>query len=141
MLCTDDHLQETSPLYFMFSMNYFNLSVARVNLHIGRSTSVFRPSLRKPSSLIWSKGQNHSTKVHNASWKRRGFYSFSTRGLSNAFYIVKMSGWVTSCNSPVVNWHRAAKTETIFARRSNLNAKDWAWRVVEKGRVRSNSWQ
>lgn len=101
----------------------------------------FRPSLRKPSSLIWSKGQNHSTKVHNASWKRRGFYSFSTRGLSNAFYIVKMSGWVTSCNSPVVNWHRAAKTETIFARRSNLNAKDWAWRVVGEGRVRSNSWQ
>ena len=96
VLCTDDHLQETSPLYFMFSMNYFNLSVGRVNLHIGRSTSVFRPSLRKPSSLIWSKRQNHSSKVHNESWKRRGFYSFSTRGLSNAFYTVKMSGWVTS---------------------------------------------
>ena len=81
---------------FMFPMNYLNLSVARVNLHIGRSSSVFRPSNSTPSSLIWSKRRNHSTKEHIESWKRRGFYSFSTRGLSNAFCTVKMNGWVTS---------------------------------------------
>ena len=57
MLCVDDCVHKTS--YFIASLKLLQFICCGVNLHIGRSSSVFRPSLRKPSPVIWSERQSH----------------------------------------------------------------------------------
>ena len=57
MLCFDGYVHKTS--YFIVSLKLLQFICWGVNLHIGRSTSVFRPSLRKPSPVIWSERQSH----------------------------------------------------------------------------------
>ena len=61
--------------------------------------------------------------------KKRGYYSFRTRGLSNAFLPVKITGWVTSgpailLLSTGIALHNRFRN-SIIVRRSEPDVEAW----------------
>ena len=103
MLCFDGCVHKTS--YFIVSLKLLQFICCGVNLHIGRSSSVFRPSLRKPSPVIWSERQSHERRNTVKAEKEEDTIPFVPEVYQMPFFLWKWrAGWLQalrfSCYRP-----------------------------------------
>ena len=141
MLCVDNCVHKTS--YFIASLKLLQFICCGVNLHIGRSSSVFRPSLRKPSPVIWSERQSHERRNTMKAEKEEDTILFVPEVYRMPFFLWKWrAGWLQalrfSCYRPASRCITDSETQ-LSSGVPSLAWKPGLEKMVRVGREKNSS--
>ena len=139
----DECVHKTSPSYFIVSLKLLQFIYCGVNLHIGRSSSVLRPSLRKPSPVIWSERQSHERRNTMKAEKEEDTIPFVPEVYRMPFFLWKwQAGWLQalrfSCYRPASRCITDSETQ-LSSGVPSLTWKPGFEKMVRVGREKNSS--